>query len=643
MDYLVGRGLADITGEAADCGMLGYGKAGQRTRGIHTRLRSRAFVIGDERSGNRVLLSINDLPMVFDSVRREVLDRLQARYGADYGERNVLITATHTHCGPGGYSHHLLYNSNTGGFRPLTFEAIVDGILEAASRAIADARPSTLTLGRAELHDASVNRSLPAFERNPPEERAVFPHAIDPQSTVLGVKRDGHLVGAVNWFATHGTSMTNRNRLISSDNKGYAAYHWERVRHGVDYLADGDPAFVAAFAQTNAGDMSPNLDQRPGTGPTGDEFDNTRIIGERQWRAAESALRSADPVEGPVDARITYIDLSGTEVGADYTGDGRPHRTGSPVGGAGALAGTAEGPAFRAFRQGANPLWDALSRPLYRLSPALADSQAPKALVVPGGLINRVLPLAQERVPVQLLRIGPLYLIAIPGEVTIVAGLRLRRTVAAVVGAAVEDVLVVGYSNAYIHYVTTPEEYQEQRYEAGSTMFGRWELGAFQQAAAALATAMRDGVPAPAGDRPPRLRAPRPARVRLRPDQAPAGRAVGDVLLEPRASYLRGDQVICSFVGAYPNNRLRRNDTYLTVERRAGDRWERLADDGDWSTKLLWRRLRSTVSEITITWDIPETAEPGRYRIRYSGDARDTARSPELRPVDSATRPFTVT
>ena len=36
---------------------------------------------------------------------------------------------------------------------------------------------------------------------------------------------------------------------------------------------------VAAFAQTNAGDMSPNLNRRPGSGPTEDEFENTRIIG----------------------------------------------------------------------------------------------------------------------------------------------------------------------------------------------------------------------------------------------------------------------------------------------------------------------------------------------------------------------------
>ncbi|OAR27105.1 hypothetical protein A8W25_02205 [Streptomyces sp. ERV7] len=45
--FLAGRGIADITGEAAECGMLGYGKADQRTAGIHTRRRARAFAFAD--------------------------------------------------------------------------------------------------------------------------------------------------------------------------------------------------------------------------------------------------------------------------------------------------------------------------------------------------------------------------------------------------------------------------------------------------------------------------------------------------------------------------------------------------------------------------------------------------------------------
>ncbi len=621
--------------------MLGYGKSSQRTRGLHMRLRSRAFVFMSHDTGQRVLLSINDLPMVFESVHSEVLSRLSELYELAYSDRNVVITATHTHCGPGGYSHHLLYNSNTGGFRPLTFAAIVDGIIEAAVRAHQDLAPTELMLGHGELHDASSNRSLAAFERNPVEDRAQFPGGIDPQTTVLAMKRKDDVVGVINWFPTHCTSMTNRNLLISSDNKGYAAYHWERLTEGIDYLDDVPPSFISAFAQTNAGDMSPNLNHRPGSGPTEDQFDNTRIIGERQYESAAAALKEAAPVEGPIDSRITYVNLASCEVGGEFTGDRKPHRTGSACGGAASFAGTDEGPGFVGFRQGRNRFWDGLATWVwYRLSPELREAQAPKGIVVPGGLINRILPLVQERVPVQLLRIGPLHLLTIPGEATIVAGLRLRRAVANVLGISITDVLVAGYSNAYIHYVTTPEEYESQRYEGGSTLFGRWELAAFQQTAVRLAEAMRDGIPAPRGDPPTSTKTPRLARTPARVDEAPPGRALGDVLREPRLSYLPGERVTVLIAGTNPNNDLRRGSTYFRVERQEGASWTRVADDGDWSTRLHWTPRNRAISELAITWDIGAETSPGQYRITCFGAARQP--SGGLQPVETCTRIFSV-
>jgi neutral ceramidase len=623
--FLVGRGLADITGEAAGCGMLGYGKADQQTEGIHTRQRSRAFVFAESGDGPRVLLVVNDLPLVFDSVHQEVLRRLRSRYGETYTATNTMITATHTHCAPGGYSHHLLYNSNTKGFRPKTFAALVDGIVEAVGRAHADLTPSRVFLSHGALRNASVNRSRIAFARNPEADRAFFPEAIDPQTTVLRIEREGVTVGAVNWFATHNTSMTNQNHLISSDNKGYASYYWERAVEGVDYLTDLDaPRFVGAFAQTNAGDMSPNLNLRPGSGPTEDQFENTRIIGARQYGAA-AALVAEGGVEitPPIAARMVTVDLAHVAVRPQFTGDGHTHSTSGPAGGSASLAGAGvDGPAFPGFREGRNPWWDWPSRIAYRWFGRLRDAQAPKGIVLPGG-INRFLPVVAERAPVQLLRIGPLYLIGIPGEVTITAGLRLRRTVAPLVGADLENVLVAGYSNGYIHYVTTPEEYDAQQYEGASTLFGRWELPAFAQIAALLATALRDdSVPEagpPTADLSHRYRA-RPDRTV--PDAPPSGLAFGDVVVAPRGIYAVGQRVKVTFVGAHPGNDLHRGGTYLEVQRGEGPRWHTIADDGDWETRFLWSREDTQGSEVTILWDIPDGTAAGTYRIRYSGEAR---------------------
>lgn len=633
MTLRAGRGIADITGEPADCGMLGYGKADQRTSGIHLRLRSRAYVFADTR--NRVLLVVAELPLPMQSVTDEVLARLQVRFGDRYTALNTLITTTHTHSGPGGYCGHLLYNLTTRGFRRATFESIVAGIVESAERADADLAPAELVVSHGRLQDASINRSPGAFARNPIADRSVFPDGIDPQTTLLRIDRDGRPVGVVNFFATHGTSMTNRNTLISSDNKGYAAYHWERVVERVDYL-DGRPGFVAAFAQTNPGDMSPNVGRgRRGVGPTDDEVDNTRIIGLRQYRAAAALLAGGSPIGDTVDARMTYLNVGDVDVGGEFTPDGRPHRTGRPAIAAATLAGTDDGAGFPGFRQGRNPLWDAASAALYRFDPELREAHAPKGIVAPAGLLNRALALVQECVPVQLVRIGGLYLIGVPGEPTIVSGLRLRRTVAGIVGADLSDVLCVGYSNAYLHYITTPEEYVEQRYEGGSTLFGRWQLPALMQTVAGLAAALRDGVPVAPGVRPV-LRTPRSWVPGSRPDSGD----VGAVVDGPDGGYPTGRTVRAVFVSGYPNNDLHRGRSYLEVQRHDDGAWVRIADDGDWATTVRWRRDKQGTSLATVEWDIPADSSPGRYRIVHHGTARRGDHT--LQPFRAMTPEFSV-
>ncbi|WP_028662008.1 neutral/alkaline ceramidase [Saccharomonospora saliphila] len=641
--YLAGRGIADVTGEIAEVGMLGYGRFDQQAEGLHTRLFARSFVIEHPATGGRVLLVVVDAPMIFSSVRQAVLRRLARIYGDRYTDANVLITATHTHAGPGGYSHHLLYNLTTLGFHRRTFEAITDGIVESVRRAHDDLAPASLRLTHAELTGASANRSRAAFERNSARDRAHFPDAVDPRTSLLRVEREGRAVGAINFFATHNTSMSGDNRLISADNKGYAARRWEdepagdghrahgtagdgRAAHGM--AGDGDRAdtpsgFVAAFAQTNAGDMTPNLDLEPPSTPG--DFARTAEIGRRQYEAAAAQLNTdVAPMRGPVDARLVRLDLSDVTVRPEFTGDGRTHRTCDAAVGASMAAGSTEdGPALPTFTEGENPLWDLVSDTvLYTASPELERCQAPKDIVVPIGAMNAVYPWVAERVPVQLLRIGGLYLIGVPAEVTITAGLRLRREVARVVGAELDDVLVAGYSNAYAHYVTTPEEYDAQHYEGGSTLFGRWELPALRQTVAGLATALRDGTAVDPGPPAPDLSG---AQLALQPpvvlDAPPAGSRFGDVLTPPRSTYLPGERARVVFAGAHPANDLHRGGTFLRVQRHVDGRWRTVADDGDWSTTLRWARRGVAASEVTVGWRVPDDAE-GTYRIRYHGDAR---------------------
>ncbi len=611
MTLKVGRAVADITGEPWGVGMMGYGMPDQWTRGILTRQYVRAFVLDD--GSEQVVHVVADIAMFFQAATTEILTRLSAIFGGRYTARNVVLTATHTHCGPGGHGRHVLYNITTAGFHPRTFERLVAGVVDAIVRAHDDARPAIATVTRGHLTDASTNRSRTAFDRNPSEDRELFPDAIDPLMTVMRVERDdrpagvpGHgrqnaLVGVISWFPVHNTSMTNRSTLISSDNKGWAAYAWEQQTDGL----------VASFAQTNAGDISPNLAGRAGHGPTDDDRENTRIIGERQLAVAKTlAGQPGEEVAALLQSRMTYVDLARVT-----TPDGP---TGRAVLGAAFAAGTTDGEGSPMFRRGRNnPVPQRISDWLYDRFPQLRARQAPKDLLIPIGALGW----AQERLPVQLVRIGGLYLVCLPIEVTVNAGLRLRRAVAAVMSTDVEHVIVQGYANGYAHYLTTPEEYDAQDYEGGSTVFGRQQLAAFIDVVTGLADAMRDGRPVDAGEPPPphrlwwnaptgspRLERQQPIIVRSAPASVPSGWTA---------------QV--EFAADHPNRVLR--PTYLLVERETPGGWEVVADDSSFDTSITWRR-RGRRWDATITW---RAGDPGTYRIAYVG--RETVR----------TSPFTVT
>ncbi|HWO67616.1 MAG TPA: neutral/alkaline ceramidase [Umezawaea sp.] len=617
--YLVGRGISDVTGPAAENGMMGYSDFDQKTTGIHQRQRSRAYVVVDRANGKRVAYVNADLAMIFRAVQEGVLGKLQARYGDLYTRENLLLSATHTHAGPGGYSHNLAYNLSILGMQPQTLEAITSGIVESIVEAHDDLKPGSLSLGRGELTNASVNRSRVAFERNPAADKAFFPAAIDPAMTVLKFKQGTADVGAVSWFATHNTSMVGENTLISPDNKGYASYQWEHDDSGVRYLDEGS-GFVAAFPNTNAGDMSPNLNLRPGSGPTEDYVENTRIIGERQNRKAQQIFSGPQAeVTGGVDYRMRFVDMSAVSVDGRFTTTGQPGTTCSGVVGASTLAGSVEdGPAIPGFTEGMQSPIKTLLEPLNIPVPEwLKDCQYPKASLVPTGLVQAT----PNVVPLQIVRIGQLHLVAVPGEVTITAGLRIRRAVAAELGAPLDTVLIQGYANDYSQYVTTPEEYDLQQYEGGSTLFGRNTTPAYQQEFGKLAASLRAGTPLTAGPTPTK---PPFTDLNLQTgvvfdDKAP-GQTFGQVLTQPAASYTSGQTVTSVFVTGHPKNDLRRNGTFLEVQRQVNGQWTRYADDGDWSTRYQWRRSGVANSEATITWAIPTGTPAGTYRIVHNGD-----------------------
>lgn len=625
--YQVGVGMSDITGEAAEVGMMGYAELSQKTSGIHQRLRARAFIVQDNSGatpGKSVVMVITDTGLITQAIHQAVLAKLATRYGSLYNEQNVLLSATHTHAGPGGYSHYALYNITILGFQKANFNAIVDGIVEAINKAHASKAPGDIQFNQGELTDASRNRSSPAFRRNSAADRAAFPQEIDPLMSVLTFKQGGQAVGALSLFPTHGTSMTNKNTLISGDNKGYAAYHWEHHVAGVNYRVNGQP-FVAAFAQTNPGDMSPNLNLKPGSGPTEDEFENTRIIGLRQAdKALNLSNTSNTTLSGGVDYRMRFVDMSRVQVGSAYTPDNQVHTTCPAALGASFAAGSVEdGPGPGIAQEGtSNPFLNAVGGLIFNIPDSLRQCHGAKQVIIPVGQMQPYA-WAPEVLPLQLVRVGQLYLATLPGEPTIMSGYRIRRQLAKTLNVDIQQVLVVGYTNAYTEYITTPEEYNQQDYEGGSTLFGPWTQPAYMQELDKLAQSMTRGEAIVNSLQPRNLSCCQlNFQTGVVMDLPPIGKSFGSVLKNAAVGYRPGDTVSVRFQSAHPKNNLRRNGTFLEVQRWIGSTWIAVADDGDWSTQYRWSRTFGAESVVDISWAIPAGQATGAYRVVHHGDAK---------------------
>jgi len=177
-------------------------------------------------------------------------------------------------------------------------------------------------------------------------------------------------------------------------------------------------------------------------------------------------------------------------------------------------------------------------------------------------------------------------------------------------------VTIAGLSNAYHQYVTTYQEYQQQRYEGASTLYGPNTLAAYLQIFDTLASKLNSS--SGSSGSPPKDWTS--SLVDLQPGVILDGGDPGTVKTQPNPSYRRGDIVVVVFESAHPRNNLRQQGTYLTVERLIGANWNIVATDGSWETKFEWKRESTILGTSTakISWDTGN-ALAGTYRIRHYG------------------------
>ena len=80
-------------------------------------------------------------------------------------------------------------------------------------------------------------------------------------------------------------------------------------------------------------------------------------------------------------------------------------------------------------------------------------------------------------------------------------------------------------------------------------------------------------------------------------------------------SYVVGSTVSVTFYGSNPDHDFLTQGSYLTVDQLVGSTWTTILYDGDWDTKLHWKREGVDQSLLTVEWDIDTATAPGNYRV----------------------------
>ncbi|WP_089606037.1 neutral/alkaline non-lysosomal ceramidase N-terminal domain-containing protein [Acinetobacter piscicola] len=534
--YMVGWSKQEISIQPKGYAMFGYGMWTHRADKKRTALFARTFSIRDVNEVQPILICCLDFGCITHAMRSGVVEVLKQKLTERFDEQQLVLMATHTHSGPGGCAYEALYNMPTPGFVPEHLNAVVEAVVKSVLLAIETEQKTEIRYSTGQFDEntpVAWNRALKSYNRNPDVvQRDIHEThlALNREMQLLGFYRQQQLCGLISLFGVHATCLGNKLNAYDGDNKGYAATFTEQ------YLAaQGIDQPVAIFAQASAGDVSPHFH-----GKNQDAVRN-KIQGEAEYQYAQQNGRyqsdlaiqalssSSQTLEGKLDAVLSYVDLSQVEIPTEFSKGIKNAKTsaachgvaffgGTPVDGKGAakpitMAMSLLSKQVRKKRL-ANP-----NAPDYDKYHALYASQFPKDIILESpdnqllgkGLdvqpsfldplireMNRQVkagaiqhsPLVPSVVPLQILKLGQLLLICCPGEITTTSAQRVIQTVYQSVqgNLSTNKVWLVSYCNDYMGYITTNEEYQQQAYEGGHTLYGQWTLAAVQYKFQGLAT-----------------------------------------------------------------------------------------------------------------------------------------------------------
>lgn len=659
--FRAGLGRADIT-PPAQVGLGGNGPEGAKANGQRQRLYARALVLEDAR-GSRLAIVVADLPLSSALLHRRVAGLIepQTRIGVD----RLIISATHTHSGPGHYFEAKVYNeegSSVVGFDPVMLDSLARRIQGAVEAAVADLRRAHVVWGSRNVWGFTRIRSLPAMIRNLPQPQAL-PDAptgllpeyrlVDPEMSMLRIDQWDAAAGAFRpagaftIFAMHGTGNASGTELLDGDIHGLVARRLERHIDSLTHPGQWPfvPRSVHLFANGTEGDVSPAwtpqsrcntptltplplLDGpftpflwqwKPNT-PTHlaacihAARQGVELIGEGVGRAAVALYDSLQPASADgweLSRAFTTLPLQDTVRVRGICP--------TPAIGMSALVGAADAHTrMNGWRiLGALPV--GLEEGPNSPNPNTPGCHAQKHTLLDVLLGSFPVPLIAGGFPshaqLTVFRIGNRIVGTLPAEVTTTAGRRMRTAMLSAArssGIAVDAALIVGLTNGYLEYITTAEEYTAQYYEGGSTLYGPGEAAMFGRELAALVTELSANTVLPA-DRLPFSAAPGKPHTILK-QRKPGQHGATPVVATPTCS---GDSLYAHFSYGAVQDWADSTGTAGTEPRVAVLSGAAVvAWDDDAAIELHLRSLKAYPARWELRWAVPAA---GKYRVRVTG------------------------
>jgi neutral ceramidase len=612
----------------------------------------------EDSAGERLALVVADLGMLSPILHRGTAQRVLRETGI--GADRLIISVTHTHSGPGNYYEALQYNSQITplpGYDSAMVVFLVDGLASAVENAFRNMGPAVAAWGRKKVTGLTRNRSLEAYLQNPgardrlagiDDDRRPY-EAVDDTMRMLRVDRcDAHWTnckpkGAFTIFAVHGTGYPPVNDLVDGDVHALVERGLEREIEKAN--PDLGHAFRSQafhlFANGTEGDVSPAFPEESRCAPHLRFRAGRRPSGPRtpeppeKWRLAVSTRREClDAARRSVDAIGDALAEKAEELFREIGQSGhlsggltlqRSFKTLSLKGPAAPAllcpeprSGTAN---FGGAEDGRTRIykWSVLGliptnieeggRAIDRNAQGCHGAKRIGLGAFQGLVVGEHgLP---EVAQLTVARVGSVLLAAVPAEVTTEAGARMKRAIRERGPTAIEDAGIIGLANGYLQYITTAEEYGQQHYEGGSTLYGPNSAAVVTAELAELAEKLAMGTPtaevAPITAYPGELRSYFPAPTR--------GPEPGRISRRIMSLICRGNRLVARWIDLYPGRFLPHEGQVLEVQRKAASGWSTAAWDDERGMEVrAVEGLGGRGHLWEVTW-VPDSLPSGLYRV----------------------------